>query len=73
MSIKSKKLRAMYITQAIGLSAIALSVYSRKKAKTVDDNVACDTVCRFGAGLFVNATIIVAGVNTVRLVRKVIK
>lgn len=73
MSLMKKKLKAMYIAQGIGLSVIVLSIVVRRKAKTIDDHVVCDTSLRWGTSLFIHATIIVAGVNTVRLIKKVVK
>lgn len=73
MSLMKKKLKTMYIAQGIGLGTIVLSTVLRSKAKTIDDQVVCDTSLRWGTSLFVHATIIVAGVNTVRLIKKVVK
>lgn len=73
MSLMNKKLKAMYIAQGIGLSVIAISTIGRTKAKTIDENVVCDTALRWGSSLFIHATLIVVGVNTVRLFKKVVK
>lgn len=73
MSLMRKKMKAMYIAQGIGLTVIGLSIYCQKKAVTPDDHVVCHKAMCWGTGLFVHATLIVAGVNTVRLVRKVLK